>query len=59
MNHYEESLELKRLLETYLLEIDDSILTYPPFGDDEKFEFLIKKAINYRNIIQQIKSDLE
>jgi hypothetical protein len=59
MNHYEESLELKRLLETYLLEINDSILTYPPFGDDEKFEFLIKKAINYRNIIQQIKSDLE
>ncbi len=59
MNHYEESLELKRLLEKYLLEIEDSILTYPPFGDDEKFEFLIKKAINYRNIIQKIKTDLE
>ena len=59
MNHYEESLELKRLLEKYLLEIDDSILTYPPFGDDGKFEFLIKKAINYRNIIQKIKKDLE
>jgi hypothetical protein len=52
MNHDKESLELKRLLEKYLLEIDDSILTYPPFGDDEKFEFLIKKAISYRNIIQ-------
>lgn len=59
MNHYEESLELKRLLEKYLLEIDDSILTYPPFGDDEKFEFLIKKAIYYRNIIQKIKEELE
>jgi hypothetical protein len=59
MNHYEESLELKRLLEKYLLEIDDSILTYPPFGDDEKFEFLIKKAISYRDIIQKIKSELE
>lgn len=59
MNHYEESLELKRLLETYLLEIDDSILTFPPFGDNSTFEFLIKKAINYRNIIQQIKKDLE
>ena len=58
MNHYEESLELKRLLEKYLLEIDDSILTYPPFGDDEKFEFLIKKATSYRNIIQQITIDL-
>ena len=58
MNHYEESLELKRLLEKYLLEIDDSILTYPPFGDDEKFEFLIKKAISYRNIIQQITIEL-
>lgn len=59
MNHYEESSELKRLLEKYLLEIDDSILTYPPFGNDEKFEFLIKKAINYRDIIQKIKTDLE
>ncbi|MDZ7898131.1 MAG: hypothetical protein U5N85_08895 [Arcicella sp.] len=58
MNHYEESLELKRLLEKYLLEIDDAILSYPPFGDDEKFEFLIKKAISYRNIIQQIKTEL-
>ncbi len=58
MNHHEESLELRRLLEKYLLEIDDSILTYPPFGDDEKFEFLIKKAISYRNIIQQITIDL-
>ncbi len=59
MNHYEESLELKRLLETYLLEINDSILTFPPFGENEKFEFLIKKAISYRNIIQQIKKELE
>lgn len=58
MNHYEESLELKRLLEKYLLEIDDAILTYPPFGDDDKFEFLIKKAISYRNIIQQIETEL-
>lgn len=59
MNHYEESLELKRLLEKYLLEIDDSILTYRPSGDDEKFNFLIKKAISYRDIIQKIKSELE
>jgi hypothetical protein len=58
MNHYEESLELVRLLEKYLLEINDSILTYPPFEDDEKFEFLIKKAISYRDIIQKIKSEL-
>ena len=58
MNHHEESLELKRLLEKYLLEINDSILTYPPFGDDEKFKFLIKKAISYRNIIQQITIEL-
>ena len=58
MNHYEESLELKRLLEKYLLEIDDAILTYPPFDGDDKFEFLIKKAISYRNIIQQIETEL-
>jgi hypothetical protein len=58
MNHYEESLELKRLLEKYLIEINDSILDFPPFGDEEKFNFLIKKAINYRNVIQKIKEDL-
>lgn len=58
MNHYEESLELKRLLEKYLLEINDSILDFPPSGDEEKFNFLIKKAINYRNIIQKITEDL-
>ena len=58
MNHYEESLELKQLLEKYLLEINDSILDFPPFGDEEKFNFLVKKAINYRDIIQKIKEDL-
>ena len=58
MNHYEESLELKRLLEKYLLEINDSILDFPPFGDEEKFNFLIKKAISYRDIIQKIREEL-
>jgi hypothetical protein len=42
----------------YLLEINDSILDFPPFGDEEKFNFLIKKAISYREIIQKIKKDL-
>ena len=58
MKHHQESLELKRLLEKYLLEINDSILNYPPIGDEEKFEFLIKKAINYRDIIQKINDEL-
>jgi hypothetical protein len=58
MNHHQESLELKRLLEKYLLEINDSILDFPPFGDEEKFNFLIKKAIYYREIIQKINEDL-
>ena len=58
MNHYQESLELKRLLQKYLLELNDSILNYPPISDEEKFEFLIKKAINYRDIIQKINDEL-
>ena len=58
MKHHQESLELKRLLEKYLLEINDSILNYPPIGDEEKFEFLIKKAISYRNVIQKINDEL-
>lgn len=39
MSHHEESLELKRLWEKYLLEIDDSILNFPPFGDEENLIF--------------------
>ena len=58
MNHYQESLELKQLLEKYLLELNDSILNYPTIGDEEKFEFLIKKAISYRDIIQKINDEL-
>jgi hypothetical protein len=58
MNHYGESLKLKRLLEKYLVEINDSILDFPPYGDEEKFNFLIKKANYYRDIIQKIKEDL-
>lgn len=58
MNHYQESLELKQLLEKYLIELNDSILNYPPKGDEEKFEFLIKKAISYRDIIQKINDEL-
>jgi hypothetical protein len=58
MNHYQESLELKLLLEKYLTEINDAILTFPPHGEEEKFEFLIKKAISYRDIIQRINDEL-
>lgn len=47
MNHYQESLELKILLEKFLIKVDDAILSFPPNGDEEKFEFLIKKAISY------------
>ena len=58
MNHYQESLELKILLEKFLIEVDDAILSFPPYGDEEKFEFLIKKAISYRDIIQRINEEL-
>lgn len=58
MNHYQESLEIKLLLEKYLIEINDTILSFPPNGEEEKFEFLIKKAISYRDIIQRINDEL-
>lgn len=58
MNHYQESLELKLLLEKYLVEINDAILSFPSNGEEEKFDFLIKKAISYRDIIQRINDEL-
>jgi hypothetical protein len=59
MNHYQESLELKILLEKYLLEVNDAILSFPPKGEEEKFQFLIKKAISYRDIIHKINEELK
>lgn len=47
-------LRMKAILEDYLIEVDKEILLYSVRGDDEKHDFLIKKAIQYRNTLIKI-----
>lgn len=55
----QELLELKRMLIQLLEEVDFQIEAYDPRGDDEKFDFLIKKARSYRDVIVRINQELE
>jgi hypothetical protein len=57
--HQKELVELKLLLEKMLLELNDKIVSYLPEDSDEDFEFLVRKAINYRGLIQRINNELE
>jgi hypothetical protein len=56
--HQKELIELKLLLEKMLLELNDKIVSYLPEDSDEDFEFLVKKAINYRGLILRINNEL-
>lgn len=47
-------LRMRAILEEYLIEVDKELLLYSIRGDDEKHNFLVKKAIQYRNTITQI-----
>jgi hypothetical protein len=58
-DHQKELFDLKLLLEKMLLELNDKIVSYLPEDSDEDFEFLVKKAINYRGLIQRINHELE
>ena len=58
-DHQKELLDLKLLLEKILLELNDKIVSYLPEDSDEDFEFLVRKAINYRGLIQRINNELE
>ncbi|MFN4145490.1 MAG: hypothetical protein ACK4GN_06680 [Runella sp.] len=54
----QELIDLKNMLSDLLEEIDFQIKIYRPDEDDEKFQFLIKKAISYRDIISRINKEL-
>ena len=47
-------LHMKTILEGYLTEVEKEILQYSVRDDDEKHDFLIKKAVEYRNSIIKI-----
>ncbi len=47
-------LNMKRVLERQLMIIDQQILLYSVRGDDEKHQFLLKKAVVHRDSIKKI-----
>jgi hypothetical protein len=55
----EETLFLKNWLESELLSLEIEIMEFPPDIRDEEFDFLIKKAVNYRGLLERVKKEME
>jgi hypothetical protein len=55
----EETLFLKSWLETELLSLEIQMMEFPSDERDDEFDFLIKKAINFRGLIERIKKEME
>ena len=54
MNERETLLDLKRSIENLLDQLDEQIILSDPKSDDEAYDFLLKKAINYRDTLTRI-----
>ena len=55
----EETQYLKNCLESQLKSISREMVEFPSNERDEEFDFLIKKAINYRSVLERIKKIME
>lgn len=55
----EETQYLKIWLESQLKSISREMVEFPSNERDEEFDFLIKKAINYRSVLERIKKIME
>lgn len=49
---------MRKTLISMLKELDTKIIDFPPKASDELFNFTIKKAIYFRDIIKRIESQL-
>lgn len=47
-------LSMKAILQDYLSKVEQELMLYSIRDDDEKHDFLIKKAVEYRNTIFKI-----
>ena len=47
-------LHMKAILQEYLIKVEEELLQYSIRDDGEKHNFLIKKAVEYRNSIVKI-----
>ena len=55
----EETQYLKIWLESQLLSLEIEIMEFPPNERNDEFDFLIKKAMNYRSLLERIKKIME
>ena len=55
----EETQYLKVWLESELKSISREMVEFPSNERDDEFDFLIKKAINYRGLLERIKIIME
>lgn len=47
-------LKMKAILQDYLSKVEQELMLFSIRDDDEKHDFLIKKAVEYRNTILKI-----
>jgi hypothetical protein len=55
----EETQYLKIWLESQLLSLEIEMMEFPPNERNDEFDFLIKKAFNYRGLLERIKEIIE
>ena len=55
----EETQYLKIWLESQLLSLEIEMMEFPPNERNDEFDFLIKKAINYRGLLERIQKIME
>jgi hypothetical protein len=55
----EETQYLKIWLESQLLSLEIEMMEFPPNERNDEFDFLIKKAINYRGLLERIEKIME
>ena len=58
-NEYTDLLELKAFLEKAIPLIQQQLIDYPTNGKKRDYQFLIEKAIMYRETLKQINQQLE
>lgn len=51
-------LNMKATMEKYLGLVNEQIINYKPKSDDEKHDFFIKKAVMFRNTLEEVNRKL-
>ena len=54
----EEAWLMRQRLLTYLTMTHEQIIAYPPDASDEDYQFLIRKAIYYQELIDRLEQQL-